>query len=358
MMMKSFELMCRPGHAADVDRRSRAGSTQMLTFQMSVGIRCNDLRPHARLFSTHEPQSVGTAHHGTDARWEISVVREWSDIPAEDQEAWSSLGWTHSNWKERNILNPTTTNPADWVGLQDSWKRLQGEERAHAELLGFTEHSWNPKFHSHKDLDWDSLDEASREHWQQLGYSGWRWDRNVTPGPCKKDWDSLTAQERESALLLGYTRHAWDRDSDELSPLQKLKWGFLIVFIVLMLKEVKAWIESNSPRAKADRTEDQTGTSCVCRVPMKPRENWQQTCEARGFRFHSSQGVRWEKNVCDTYWTENAAYVLTEETRTDIESAMWELHNMCLLAVDAVVRDAALMDAFEIPPSLRYAVQV
>jgi hypothetical protein len=139
--------------------------------------------------------------------------------------------------------------------------------------------------------------------------------------------------------------------------LQKLKWVFLIVFIVLMLKEFKAWIESNSPRAKADGTEDQTGTSCVCRVPMKPRENWQQTCEARGFRFHSSQGVRWEKNVCDTYWTENAAYVLTEETRADIERAMWELHNMCLLAVDAVVRDAALMDAFEIPPSLRYAVQ-
>ena len=374
MMMRSFELMCRPAvlHAADVDRRSRAGSTQMLLsmhslFQMPVGIRCSDLRPLARLFSTHEPQSVGTAHRGTDARWEISVVREWSDMPAEDQEAWSSLGWTPSNWKKRNILNPTTKNPAvrarlrRAVGLHDSWKHLQGEERAHAEWLGFTENSWSPKFHSHKDLEWDSLDEASREHWQQLGYSGSCWDNNVTPAPCKKDWDSLTAQERESALLLGYTRHAWDRDSDELNPSQKdstsVLWVFLVVFIVLMLKELKALTESNSLRAMADRTEDQTGTSSVCRVPMKPREQWQQRCEARGFRFHSSQGVKWDKNVCDTYWNENAAYVLTEESRRDIESGMWELHNMCLLAVDAVVRDVALMDAFEIPPSLRYAVQ-
>jgi glutathionylspermidine synthase len=36
---------------------------------------------------------------------------------------------------------------------------------------------------------------------------------------------------------------------------------------------------------------------------------------------------------------------------------MWELHNMCLAAVDKVVKDDALLDAFEIPLTLRDAVK-
>jgi glutathionylspermidine synthase len=36
---------------------------------------------------------------------------------------------------------------------------------------------------------------------------------------------------------------------------------------------------------------------------------------------------------------------------------MWELHNMCLAAVDKVVKDDALLDAFEIPLPLRDAVK-
>ena len=79
---------------------------------------------------------------------------------------------------------------------------------------------------------------------------------------------------------------------------------------------------------------------------MKPRENWQGLCEALGFRFHSADGIKWSANVRDPYWNESAAYVLSRETAAETEAAMWELHNMCLMAVDKVVNDPVLLDVF------------
>ena len=50
----------------------------------------------------------------------------------------------------------------------------------------------------------------------------------------------------------------------------------------------------------------------------------------------------------DPYWTEDACYCFSTKARDELEEATFQLHTMCLEAVDRVVHDPALMDRFEV----------
>ena len=65
------------------------------------------------------------------------------------------------------------------------------------------------------------------------------------------------------------------------------------------------------------------------RVPSPARQNWEAAVEQYGLSFHTNDGSR--------YWTEDAAYELTDNEVATLESATNELHRLCLEAVERVI---------------------
>lgn len=78
------------------------------------------------------------------------------------------------------------------------------------------------------------------------------------------------------------------------------------------------------------------------RVACAERPQWRQRAREFGFRFHTLYG--------QPYWDESAYYQFTlEQIERDLEDPTAELHQMCLQAVDAVVRSEELLRRFCIP---------
>jgi glutathionylspermidine synthase len=74
---------------------------------------------------------------------------------------------------------------------------------------------------------------------------------------------------------------------------------------------------------------------------MQPRPNWREQFESLGFYFHSIDGV---------YWDETRVYHFTLEEIEIIEDATVALHNMCMEAVDVIVRNKRYTE-LAIPPA-------
>lgn len=68
----------------------------------------------------------------------------------------------------------------------------------------------------------------------------------------------------------------------------------------------------------------------MLRQTLTPRPNWQERVETLGFDFHTFQGV--------PYWTEEVCYSFSEAEANQLEAATKSLHDLCLEAVDRLVR--------------------
>jgi len=51
------------------------------------------------------------------ARWEACAQEDWDKLSADEQAAWSALGWCKDTWPHRNICNPRLPPPADTVAV-------------------------------------------------------------------------------------------------------------------------------------------------------------------------------------------------------------------------------------------------
>lgn len=79
------------------------------------------------------------------------------------------------------------------------------------------------------------------------------------------------------------------------------------------------------------------------RIAIAERDDWRQTAERLGFRFHTIDGA--------PYWDERAYYAFTlEQIERDVEAPSGELHEMAMDLVAEAVRDEALLRRLAIPP--------
>ncbi|MGE0735344.1 MAG: glutathionylspermidine synthase family protein [Alphaproteobacteria bacterium] len=67
------------------------------------------------------------------------------------------------------------------------------------------------------------------------------------------------------------------------------------------------------------------------RVAVQPRPDWRAKVEALGFNYHTMYGQE--------YWVEDHCYVFSAAQIDALDDATNELHQMCLKAVDRVVRE-------------------
>ena len=66
------------------------------------------------------------------------------------------------------------------------------------------------------------------------------------------------------------------------------------------------------------------------RIPLTPRENWQQTVESEGLTFHTLENGT-------PYWDESAAYQFTAAEIDTLEAAGNQLQEMCLAAAQHII---------------------
>ncbi|GAA0352451.1 glutathionylspermidine synthase family protein [Bowmanella denitrificans] len=80
----------------------------------------------------------------------------------------------------------------------------------------------------------------------------------------------------------------------------------------------------------------------MLRLPITPRANWQQKAAEFGFYFHTMYG--------EPYWDESAYYQFTlRQIEDDLEGPTELLHQMCLEALDVVIRDERWLAKFAVP---------
>lgn len=78
------------------------------------------------------------------------------------------------------------------------------------------------------------------------------------------------------------------------------------------------------------------------RISVEPRDDWHDTAEAHGFRFHTIDDER--------YWDESACYSFTlREIEDDIEDPTAEIEQLCFEVVARAVADDAVMTRLGIP---------
>lgn len=77
------------------------------------------------------------------------------------------------------------------------------------------------------------------------------------------------------------------------------------------------------------------------RLPLTPRPDWQKKVEAVGLTFHTTDDGQ-------PYWDESACYVFTSAEIDQIEAATLALNDLCLQAVEHVIRHD-LWEPFQIP---------
>ncbi|MCU1226073.1 MAG: glutathionylspermidine synthase [Edaphobacter sp.] len=88
------------------------------------------------------------------------------------------------------------------------------------------------------------------------------------------------------------------------------------------------------------------------RIPLTPRDDWQQKVESAGLTFHSPEGMN------RPYWDESAAYEFTAAEIDTLEAAANTLQEMCLAAAQHVIdkkRYAELDIPEEAIPAIEWA---
>ncbi|MEO6807065.1 MAG: glutathionylspermidine synthase family protein [Edaphobacter sp.] len=72
------------------------------------------------------------------------------------------------------------------------------------------------------------------------------------------------------------------------------------------------------------------------RIPLTPRENWQQTVESQGLIFHTLESAG-STGPAQPYWDESAAYKFTAAEIDTLEAAGNTLQEMCLAAAQHII---------------------
>jgi glutathionylspermidine synthase len=86
------------------------------------------------------------------------------------------------------------------------------------------------------------------------------------------------------------------------------------------------------------------------RIPLTPRDDWQQKVESAGLTFHSPEGMD------RPYWDESAAYEFTAAEIDTLEAAGNTLQEMCLSAAEHVIKEKRYVE-LDIPAEAVSAIE-
>src|SRR5947209_12676250 len=85
------------------------------------------------------------------------------------------------------------------------------------------------------------------------------------------------------------------------------------------------------------------------RIPLAPRENWQQKVESIGLTYHTLENG-------NPYWDESAAYHFTAAEIDTLEAAGYQLQEMCLAAAQHIIDEKRYAE-LDIPAAAVEAIE-
>mmetsp|Transcript_19166 Transcript_19166/g.27065 ORF Transcript_19166/g.27065 Transcript_19166/m.27065 type:complete len:517 (+) Transcript_19166:81-1631(+) len=174
--------------------------------------------------------------NGTTANAPESASKSWNDLTEEQHVAARKLCFLKQDWD----------GPAYPTFRYRSWKYVSSDQKANAEILKYTEDSWNnigsnkveksafdrlesgsvqaakaigfeeevwDCFINHyEDYDWDELfEEGVQSHYHELGWLAETWKSGQAPASENLDWDELTPAQQEAAEELCYQQESWEK---------------------------------------------------------------------------------------------------------------------------------------------------
>eukprot|EP01124_Arcella_intermedia_P025072 TRINITY_DN4407_c0_g1_i1.p1 TRINITY_DN4407_c0_g1~~TRINITY_DN4407_c0_g1_i1.p1 ORF type:complete len:292 (-),score=78.60 TRINITY_DN4407_c0_g1_i1:799-1674(-) len=112
---------------------------------------------------------------------------------------------------------------------------------------------------------------------------------------------------------------------------------FGLVFIsTMLLKKKSSKVEAKEHTQEIQPDAPPQAQNLIHRHLVPERPDWQKKCLNYGFTYY------------DNYWDDQVAYVLEEPAAVELQEATAELHRICLLAVEEVVKSDRLLKLFEI----------
>ncbi|CAE8626587.1 unnamed protein product [Polarella glacialis] len=284
-----------------------------------------------------------------------STAEAWTDLSWQAKLNWQTLGWSRTNWDADSFgaeMSPQSATA--------SWDHLSPEQKEAAEALGYDEELWEEDEGEVWKGDslatpWGALPDGRRQAWAELGWTEHVWGSSQEVGWMTTPWRRLGDQQREAAARLGYYEESWNKEfrKDYSSYLVYMPGIAGLLLVLLAGNGCYKTVSGRSMKTTLDQQEDQVSAVHLRRQHVRSRGNWRERCEELGFAFHSAHGINWGSGwfeslaVQDPYWCENGVYVFSAEAKRELDDASWELHNMCLEAVDQVVREPHLMELFQ-----------
>jgi hypothetical protein len=130
----------------------------------------------------------------------------WEDLPESARKAAELLGYTEETWDEDEHV------PYDAA----SFLETTPNQRAAALFLGM------PVINSKLDVDWNELDETTQKHATTLTWTQELWDDDydIEDLECNNwYWKDMTEEQKEAARYFGYTRITWDETEEDVFEL-------------------------------------------------------------------------------------------------------------------------------------------
>ena len=88
------------------------------------------------------------------------------------------------------------------------------------------------------------------------------------------------------------------------------------------------------------------------RTLVKPREDFRDQLDKYKIHYYDETGFQWSMCEEEAYWSEEGKADISAKAEKVLMEATFELHSMCLEAVDLVVNDDALLKLFYINEEL------
>mmetsp|Transcript_6733 Transcript_6733/g.10761 ORF Transcript_6733/g.10761 Transcript_6733/m.10761 type:complete len:393 (+) Transcript_6733:155-1333(+) len=114
------------------------------------------------------------------------------------------LGYIELTWNNHGLA------PIEKKG----WSSLSSNERDGANLIGYTEGTWDCFINHYENYSWDELAEKGvQAHYQGLGWSQEHWEHTAADIVYTEGrwWGQLTDNEKKAANALCYFKENWDK---------------------------------------------------------------------------------------------------------------------------------------------------
>eukprot|EP00978_Attheya_sp_CCMP212_P016726 scaffold44029_cov49-Attheya_sp.AAC.1 len=126
----------------------------------------------------------------------------WADLPQNVKDAWDDLGFGGISWTVQGMNKERE---------EDTWSDLDEEDRALAEIVGFTGDSWDCQINHYNGYNWTDIKNAHlTEYFETIGYNKVMWEEDEDANIVGKAWGEIEAKAQGALEGICWTQDLWD----------------------------------------------------------------------------------------------------------------------------------------------------